>query len=226
MPRTQIRWTEEREVKLKNLWKKGFNTTQIAKKLNITTHSVKHKRYQLFLFGRKGKLNILPKDVQTKIRREKGNKRNKKARLKKINLIGQEKLKSLRRQTSRNTRAQNIKLFMDGEREFYWIRRITKIKNNSAKKRNLIVNITWHDLDKQWIKQNGKCFYTGVSLTPYDDDKRRNRVNELSIDRINNKFGYIKGNISFVSNLMNTMKNNLSHKEFIKICKDISNKFT
>jgi len=226
MNKKQIRWTEEKEANLKNLWKKGYNTTQIAKKLNITTHSVKHKRYQLFLFGRKGNLNILPKDVQTKIRREKGNKRNKKARLKKINLIGQEKLKSLRRQSARNTRAQNIKLFLDGERQFYWIRRINKIKNNTAKKRNLTVNITWRDLDEQWIKQNGKCFYTGISLIPLDDYKKRNRVNELSIDRIDNKFGYVKGNINFVSNFMNTMKNDLSHKEFVKICKDISNKFT
>ena len=115
---------------------------------------------------------------------------------------------------------------MDGEREFYWIRRITKIKNNTAKKRNLTVNITWRDLDEQWIKQKGKCFYTGISLIPLDDYKKRNRVNELSIDRIDNKFGYVKGNINFVSNFMNTMKDDLSHKEFIKICKDISKKFT
>ena len=226
MNRKQIRWTEAREAELKKLWNKGLNTTQIAKELNISTHSVKHKRYKLFLFKREGNLNILPKDVQTKIRKEKSNKRDKKAQLKKINLIGLEKVKILRTQRDRNTRAQNIKLFLDGEREFYWIRRITKIKNNTAKKRNLTVNITWRDLDEQWIKQKGKCFYTGISLIPLDDYKKRNRVNELSIDRIDNKFGYVKGNINFVSNFMNTMKNDLSHKEFIKICKNISNKFT
>ena len=226
MNRKQIRWTEAREAELKKLWNKGLNTTQIAKELNISTHSVKHKRYKLFLFKREGNLNILPKDVQTKIRKEKSNKRDKKAQLKKINLIGLEKVKILRTQRDRNTRAQNIKLFLDGEREFYWIRRITKIKNNTAKKRNLTVNITWRDLDEQWIKQKGKCFYTGISLIPLDDYKKRNRVNELSIDRIDNKFGYVKGNINFVSNFMNTMKNDLSHKEFIKICKDISKKFT
>jgi len=56
------------------------------------------------------------------------------------------------------------------------------------------------------------CAETGVemTLTP-------NRANTLSIDRINNSKGYIKGNVRFVCWCINRGKGNLPNNQFKKI---------
>jgi len=43
-----------------------------------------------------------------------------------------------------------------------------------------------------------------------------------SLDRIDSNIGYIKGNIQWVSQCINYMKNTMTHEETIKICKLIT----
>ena len=81
-----------------------------------------------------------------------------------------------------------------------------------------------------FLKQNKKCFYTGLKITHTKYLKRINNKNiyslgTASIDRKNSKLGYTKENIQWVHKDVNYMKMNLSEKYFIKLCKLISRRF-
>lgn len=48
------------------------------------------------------------------------------------------------------------------------------------------------------------------------------RVNtNISIDRIDSSVGYVRGNVQFVCDVANRMKQDLSHKELLVWCKKI-----
>ena len=68
------------------------------------------------------------------------------------------------------------------------------------------------------------CKYSGVLLdidnTNGDNDNRIN-INTLSIDRLDSSKGYTKDNVVLVTAIVNSMKNDLSENEFIKIIKKI-----
>jgi hypothetical protein len=84
--------------------------------------------------------------------------------------------------------------------------------------------LTTDDLLEQWILQKGKCPYSGVNLILAKG--RRNEKHNLteiaSLDRINSDYGYIKGNIQFVSAVCNYAKRNMPHEEMIEFCKIIA----
>jgi len=76
--------------------------------------------------------------------------------------------------------------------------------------------ITEDFIKELYEKQNGKCFYTGRKMNldlSYPDS--------MSIDRVDSNFGYIESNIVLCQYKINVMKNNLSVKDLIGICKDI-----
>ena len=77
------------------------------------------------------------------------------------------------------------------------------------------------------IKQNFMCYYSGAPLAPGMKRKKlywKDAFTKLSVDRINPKLGYIKGNIVLVSDFINTMKGSLAHREFISLmCLVLSN---
>ena len=98
-----------------------------------------------------------------------------------------------------------------------------------AKKRKISFNITIDDLLKLREKQGGNCYYTGYSMDfwyiGFKDWKESDKVKyQVSCDRIDNVIGYQRGNIVLCCTIANKMKNNLTPKEFYKICKDISEK--
>lgn len=95
----------------------------------------------------------------------------------------------------------------------YW----TQVKIGATKKRTLEFKIMPEYAWSLFLKQNGKCAYTGQDL------KWGTKGNHLkgitaSIDRIDNNKGYIEGNIQWVHKDVNLMKRALSNEEFIKIC--------
>ena len=104
----------------------------------------------------------------------------------------------------------------------YWEQRIIQIKNSKRYK----VSITASDLENQWIKQNGKCFYSDNDLKAEmpGNQKNKNVSSLVSIDRINPKLGYEKNNISLISYETNTMKLNMSHQKFVELCRKIGKK--
>ena len=60
------------------------------------------------------------------------------------------------------------------------------------------------------------CPKLGIQMT-YIAGKNRVKTN-ISIDRIDSKKGYEKGNVQFVSNIYNNMKQHYTDEEVDKIC--------
>lgn len=96
------------------------------------------------------------------------------------------------------------------------------------KRRKKYYDITLDDLKEAWDRQNGICPYTNVKLEnpSWNWYKQLNQIPKYklaSIDRIDPELGYIKGNIQFVSMLINFAKWNLTDREmheFIQIIRE------
>lgn len=91
-----------------------------------------------------------------------------------------------------------------------------------AKYRNQEFNLTLDDLLDQWNKQNGLCAYTGVKLIHPIRIKDETLIYLASLDRIDSKIGYLKGNIQFISAAANMAKNKMTHEQMIEFCELIS----
>lgn len=61
------------------------------------------------------------------------------------------------------------------------------------------------------------CPYLGIKLT----HNGKKRSSTLSIDRIDSKKGYVKGNVQVISLLANTMKTNASVKQMIMFAENV-----
>ncbi len=88
----------------------------------------------------------------------------------------------------------------------------------NAKKRNIIFDVTIEYLYDVYIKQGKTCPYTGYKLLLTPKSSKTRTPSNASLDRIDSKKGYIIGNIQWVFKDINTLKNDLSHNEFIKLC--------
>lgn len=103
---------------------------------------------------------------------------------------------------------------------------LTGIKNR-AKQQNLSFDLTWQDLEEQWRDQDGKCFYTGKVLDL--SLRMRSRCSPHhefpSLDRQIPALGYVKGNVVWCLYVVNRMKSNLTHEEFLSFCREISSRF-
>lgn len=87
----------------------------------------------------------------------------------------------------------------------------------SCKKRNKACDIDLPFLKSLWEQQKGKCAVTGVDL---ELKRSYNKNYQASIDRIDSKKGYIKGNIRFTSVSVNWLKSDLDDnhlREFFQI---------
>jgi hypothetical protein len=92
-----------------------------------------------------------------------------------------------------------------------------------AKKRNIEFSI---DIQYGWelfVKQNKKCALSNIPIKFGRCD--HNVETTASLDRIDNKKGYIKGNVQWVHKAVNIMKCDLQQDIFIEFCRKISQKF-
>jgi hypothetical protein len=94
-----------------------------------------------------------------------------------------------------------------------------------TKYRNQEVTITLDDLLEQWIRQDGKCPYTGVNLIHPIRIKDEGYLYLSSLDRIDSSLGYIPGNIQFISTSANFAKNKMSHNDMLLFCQLIAENF-
>lgn len=62
-----------------------------------------------------------------------------------------------------------------------------------------------------WNKQQGLCYYTGI---PMNWNSAGIESDCFSLDKLNPKIGYMKGNVVFCRYVINTMKWNRSEEEF------------
>jgi len=80
-----------------------------------------------------------------------------------------------------------------------------------ATKNNTPIDITWEYFLDLYKRQDGKCFYTDIVLVcRVGEGKSRH---SLSIDRIDNNLGYIKGNVVLCTNQVNTAKGDFTLDE-------------
>lgn len=128
------------------------------------------------------------------------------------------------------------RIFPEGKGEdeytpFRWYFRITfksQARTNHQKqlRKNVKKKLTLKYLKYLWKKQKGKCAYSGIDLKAYTfSESRYNKsikedVTYASLDRIDSKKGYEKGNVQYVAWPINYAKNDMSDKQmkdFIKL---------
>lgn len=77
------------------------------------------------------------------------------------------------------------------------------------------------DLYGMWEQQDGRCAYTGVVMQWHNPIANLENPYNVSIDRIDSKYGYIAGNVHIVCVLANNAKGRMSHEHFIKVWEEI-----
>jgi hypothetical protein len=94
--------------------------------------------------------------------------------------------------------------------------RLWKQAKDSSKQRGLEFTITQAD-----VIIPERCTYLGLILTDIRDNGRHD--SNISLDRIDNTKGYIKGNVQVISSKANFMKRNASIEELIEFAKGVLN---
>lgn len=88
----------------------------------------------------------------------------------------------------------------------------------SAYRRNITFDISQKYAWDVYVRQCGKCIYTGIVLTFC----REYRSNTASLDRIDSTKGYIIGNVQWVHKDINMAKRTMKHLDFIELCKKVT----
>lgn len=83
------------------------------------------------------------------------------------------------------------------------------------------IDITIEYIWDLFLSQNRKCAMTGVLLT-FPSRSMKIRSGTASLDRINNKIGYLKGNVQWVHKDINRLKSNFDQDKFIELCELVS----
>jgi hypothetical protein len=91
-------------------------------------------------------------------------------------------------------------------------------KNN--KRQPVDINIDIKYLWELFQEQNGKCKLTGLDIIL---PKTGKDICTASVDRIDSSKGYVKGNIQWVHQHINRMKNTFEQQHFIDMCKLVAN---
>lgn len=94
-----------------------------------------------------------------------------------------------------------------------------------CKRRDKDFDLDLQYLKEQWEKQQGTCPYLKIKLVLPATNGKQDSSNPnyvASVDRIDSRFGYIKGNVQFISLTVNYAKNNFDEAvvtDLINLCK-------
>lgn len=127
----------------------------------------------------------------------------KKIRNKKYNLLTKDKRKECKKKYYENNKEKTSKNFKEYKKNNYinFLVRTSKTKD-ILKHRNNDLNVEFIEFLKN--KQNNNCFYCNTNMTLV------NELSSLSIDRLKNNIGHIKGNIVLSCRFCNYSKNCMS----------------
>lgn len=92
------------------------------------------------------------------------------------------------------------------------------LAKSRAKNKGLKFDLTLDYLNELLFNQKGRCPYTNVILS-HTENKLSNSggIETISIDRIDSKLGYVRGNVELVSSLVNIMKNDMNKEDFLNV---------
>jgi hypothetical protein len=123
------------------------------------------------------------------------------------------------RQEERQKRLSKVKIGLNAVLK----RRITSALSRSFRRERQIekADITMNYILGVYDSQNGLCALTGRKLSLGALVNAEYEPDLLSIDRINPKRGYIKGNIQLTTLQANKTKERHTNKELLDLCKDI-----
>lgn len=88
---------------------------------------------------------------------------------------------------------------------------------SGAKTKGREFTVTLEDIKEIYLKQNGRCFYSGKTL-----DLEPGRKTTISLDRLDNSRDYTKDNVVLCCSDINYMKGPLDKEEFIRLCNYVS----
>lgn len=89
-----------------------------------------------------------------------------------------------------------------------------------AESRSIEFNISIEYLWELLQKQDKKCALSGITLQ-FSTTRKDNRNKNISLDRIDSRYGYVEGNVQFIHKHINIMKNKFDENYFIELCKKI-----
>jgi hypothetical protein len=72
-------------------------------------------------------------------------------------------------------------------------------------------------LSHLYESQKGKCAISGLPI-PLHLKVRGGLYGDASVDRIDNRLGYVRGNVQWVHKDINCMKSDMSLQSFIELC--------
>ena len=93
---------------------------------------------------------------------------------------------------------------------------ITDLKrriHSSATNRGHKNTLTREDIEQLVIESNGKCAISGMQMTTLHNDP-----NKASVDRIDSKKGYVKGNVRLVTTRANYIKKQWGDDDILEFC--------
>lgn len=101
-------------------------------------------------------------------------------------------------------------------------RKLNELKNGAksrATKKGLDFNLTDEYLETLYIGTQGFCPMTGIVMEWEAGTRAERNLNSVSLDRIDNSKGYVKGNVRLVSTWYNNARNHSSDEYFLKMAK-------
>lgn len=93
-----------------------------------------------------------------------------------------------------------------------------------SKNKNIEFTLTIQAINDLYIKQNGKCALSGVSVGFFVGEGKYKslRNHTASLDRIDSSRGYVYGNVQWVHGDINLMKNIFIQEHFVTMCHAVS----
>ena len=130
---------------------------------------------------------------------------------------------------NRSTRIQYaISEWLQGNPEPFWEYRLPFLESR-AKKNKIPYNLTVESMTELTYRQRFCCYYTKFLLVSYFGSGKKKgieqRMNTLSIDKVDPSKGYTVDNVVLVSDFINTIKLNLTNQEFLTLINTIVRQF-
>lgn len=89
-----------------------------------------------------------------------------------------------------------------------------------AEDRKFGFNLDLDYLERLWSIQSGLCFHFKIPLV-IDGDAHADSPAQVSIDRLDNRRGYVKGNVALTCFAANLARNKFTQEEFAAFCRTL-----